>query len=221
MAQFQLSATTREVKGKQVSQLRREGLVPAVLYGRLTQNASLALPKREFDLVLRQAGMTQLVGLIIDGQGEARNILVRDVQRNILTGEPIHADLYEVVMTDVITTEIPIVLIGVSPAASHDAGVLIQGLNSVQVECLPGDLIPEIKVDISGLAEVHQSITVADLVLPAGIKVLAASDEMVVTISPMRAEEAEAVVEEAPAAVEPERVTKPKAEEEPETKAKS
>ena len=219
MAQYQLSATTREVKGKQVSQLRREGLVPAVLYGRLTEPESLSLSKRELDLVLRRAGMTQLIGLTIDGQGEARSVLVRDVQRNVLTGEPIHADLYEVVMTDVITTEIPIVLVGESPAAERELGILIQGLNSVQVECLPGDLVPEIQVDISGLVEAHQSITVADLVVPPGLTILAEPTETIVTIAPMRAEEAEEVEEEVAEVAEPERVTRPKPEEEAEGKS--
>lgn len=194
MEEIVLSATRRELTGKKVKQLRRAGLIPAVLYGRQTDSIPLTLPKRRLEEAIAAAGSTHLIKLYLD-EAEPKMALLRQVQRDTLSHEIIHADFYQVSMTETITTEVPIVLVGVSPAVDRGLGMLLQGMNSVEVECLPGDLISEITVDVSKLVELHQTITVADLQLGKGITILADPEEMVVTVTALREEEAEKVEE--------------------------
>ncbi len=197
MTELALNALERHIKGKRVKQLRQQDLIPAVIYGRHTLPTSVSIPRRELEQVLRQAGSTQLVRVYVGESSEPHNVLVRDSQRDAITGALLHADLYEVSMTEKITTEIPIVLVGKSPAVDMGLGILVHNLDSIEVECLPGDLIPEIAVDISGLAAVHDSITVADLKVSDKLTLLIDPDETLVTIAPLGREEVEEVVEEA------------------------
>lgn len=197
MAELTLNALQRQIMGKRVKQLRRQDLIPAVIYGRHTSPLSISIPRREIEQVLRQAGSTQLVKVYVGESAEPHNVLVRDSQRDAITGALLHADLYEVSMTEKITTEVPIVLVGKSPAVDMGLGILVRNLDSIEVECLPGDLIPEIVVDISSLAAVHDSITVADLKVSDRLTLLIDPDETLVTIAPLGREEVEEVVEEA------------------------
>lgn len=195
MDEIMLTAQHREVLGKKVRHLRKEGLIPVVLYGREIEPQPLQIPLREIESVLQQAESAPLVKLQVTGADAPVNILIRDVQRDILNGSLMHADLYQVVMSEEITAEVPIVLEGTAPAVTNLIGVLVQGLNSVQVQCLPADLIPEITVDISGLEELRDSILVSDLDLGEKISILAEPDDMIATITTMRAEEEEEVEE--------------------------
>lgn len=213
MEEIAINVTEREVTGKKVKQLRRQGLVPAVLYGRRVSPVSLTAPRRQLEQIVAQAGSTRLIKVYIGDAATPRNVLVRDVQRDSLSGALMHVDLYEVSMADKITTEIPIILLGKAPAVDMGIGILVRGLSSVQVQCLPGDLIPEITVDISGLTEVHKGITVADLKLGEALTLLTNTEEMIATIAPMGREEVEEVAE---VVVEPTLVKKEKAEEEAE-----
>jgi len=197
MAELALNALGRQITGKRVKQLRQQGLIPAVIYGRHISPISVSIPRRELEHILQQAGSTQLVKVYVGEGGEPHNVLVRDTQRDAITGALLHADLYEVSMTEKITTEIPIVLVGKSPAVDMELGILVRNLDSIEVECLPGDLVPEIVVDISGLAAVHDSITVADLKVSDKLTLLIDPDETLVTIAPLGREEVEEVVEEA------------------------
>ena len=122
MAEIYLTAEPRTITGKQVKQLRQQGQIPAVVYGRLTDPMSVSIESRPLSEALQKAGSTQLIMLQLEG--ETHNVLVRDVQRDVLTQEIIHADLYEVVMTDRITTEIPVVLVGVAPAVEDRKSVV-------------------------------------------------------------------------------------------------
>ncbi len=213
MEEIAITVSERELTGKKVKRLRRQGLVPAVLYGRRTAAMSLTVPKRQLEQVIAKAGGTRLITVYIGDAATPRNVLLRSIQRDSLSGALLHVDLYEVSMTDKITAEIPIILVGKAPAVDKGMGVLVHGLDSVQVQCLPGDLVPEIAVDISGLTEVHKSVAVGDLKLGEGLTLLTNPEEMIATIAPMGREEVEEVVEEA---VEPTLVKKEKVAEEEE-----
>jgi large subunit ribosomal protein L25 len=216
MEQIELNVMPRTVVGKQVGALRRSGLVPAVLYGHHTKPTHLQASDRELMRVLVKAGGSRLITLNVEGETEPRMALVREIQREPIKGHLLHVDFYAVSMTEEITVEVPIHFTGASPAEARNEGVLNYGSETVEIECLPGDLIDSIHVDLSQLVKVGDVITVGDLQVPGTIKILAEPDELVVRVSHIAAEE----VEEAPAAAveaaEPEVIKKGKAEEEEE-----
>jgi len=213
MQQIELTVQKREVLGKKVKSLRREGLIPGVLYGRETDPVSLQVEEKELNYVLAQAGEHRLIALKIGRAREPQMALTRDVQWDVITGRPVHVDFYAVVMTEKITTEVPLVFVGKAPAAERAEVILLQGLDEIEIECLPGDLIEAIEVDLSGLREIDQAIYVKDLRVPPTVDVLTDAEELIVKVDWAAPEE---VVEVAPVApVEVEVITKGKKEVEP------
>ena len=120
--------------------------------------------------------------------------LAREVQLDPITNALLHVDFYEVVMTEKITTEVPLVFIGQSPVVERREGVLVRGLDSVEVECLPSNLIESIEVNLEDLAEIDQAMLVGDLTVDADVEILTDKEEVVAQILPLR--EVEEVVEE-------------------------
>lgn len=214
MDQLVLEAEPRTIRGKQVRQLRREGLVPAVVYGKETAPAHVQIPVRPLELALSKAGESALIRLKIAGQDEPTTVLVREQQRNVLTQVITHVDFYAVVMTEKLTVHIPLTLVGQPPVLALGGGVLIQPLEEVEVECLPGDLVSHISVDVSVLKTFDDAIHVRDLVLPPGIEVLEDADEIVATCTPIAEEKAEELAAAPVEAGEVEVIKKGKKEEE-------
>lgn len=186
-----LTAEPRTTTGKRVKVLRSEGLVPAVVYGKSIAPVHIQVPERNLELALSEAGEASLVSLQIEGEDAARTVLVRDQQRDVLTHRIIHADFYEVVMTEKLRAHVPLVLDGRPSFLDEVDGVLLQMLEEVEVECLPGDLVPHITVDVSGLTSFDDAIYVKDLVPPPGIEVLADVDEMIAKVTPVAVPAAE------------------------------
>ncbi len=208
--QVELSAVRRTVLGKQVKQLRRQGWTPGVMYGHGYESVPLKFEMRELQRLLSETGGSQLVGIKIKGQAEPEMALVRDVQRDPIRQTILHVDFYRVKMTERLTTEIPLELIGESPIAALNEGILLQGISSIEVECLPGDLVDAIEVDLSELVELDQALYVRDLAIPSGIDVLTDTNEMIVRVVPIAEEEVfEAELEEVemPGAMEVEVIT--------------
>ncbi len=213
MAQNELEAQVRTITGKQVQSLRREGWIPAVLYGPSVQSRPLQLRAKESELVIRQAGTSHLVTLNIAGERPVQ-VVVRDLQRDVLTQKLIHLDLYQVEMTKTLTVEVPLVMVGESPVVKRGEGILLQGTQTVEIECLPGDLIDAVEVDLSVLTEIDQQITIRDLAVPSTIRILSSPDEMVVRVATLEAPAAEEEEEAMPSPAEPEVVRRRKVEEE-------
>ncbi len=196
METLNLKAEVRQVTGKDVKKLRREGLVPAVLYGRNVEAMQLQIDGKTLGKVLASGGSHGLISLQI-GDKRSQMALAREIQRDPISQSYLHVDFYAVNMDQKITAEIPIVLEGVSPAVKDQDGILTQNLTQLEVECLPGDLIPSINVDISKLVELNVAITVAELNVPSVFTVLTDPDTVVVrTEAPRSAEAFEAIVEE-------------------------
>ena len=216
MDTIELNVKPRSVIGKQVSALRRSGWVPAVLYSRRHQTAHLQANDRELMRVLVQAGSSRLITLKVEGQPEPQMALVREIQREPIKGHLLHVDFYGVSMTERIRVEVPIHTTGASPAVARNEGVLNYGTDTIEIECLPSDLIDSVQVDLSGLTKVGDVIHVSDLQVPGTIEVLTDPDELVVRVSHIAAEEVEEEVAEAAAAApaEPEVIKKGKVEEE-------
>ena len=221
MEKIELQAEPRTVIGKQVRRLRREGWVPAILYGPGVENRPLQIRAREAEEALERAGTSHLISLHIAGEKKPVQVLVRDYQRDVIHRNLLHLDLYQVQMTKVVTVDVPLVLVGESPAVERGEAVLIQARETLEIECLPSDLIDAIEVDLAQLTEPEQQITVADLAIPANIRVLADPDEPVVLTSPTWVPEEEEAEEEVAVEVEeaePELVRKRKEEAEEEEK---
>lgn len=204
MATRTLQATTRTVLGKQVKRLRREGLVPANIYGHNRQSEAVQIPQRELELVAREAGSSGMVELHVDGEQSVRNVLIRRLTYNAITRRPIHADLYHVRLDEPIVAEVPIHLTGEAPAVRDENGNVLPLLSHVRVRALPGDMPSMVMVDISGLLHVDDAIAVRDLRLPAGVEAVLDPDELVTKVNAPRVvveEVADEVVEvPAPAA---------------------
>jgi large subunit ribosomal protein L25 len=196
MERIELKAQTRTVFGKKTKRLRSSGIIPVVLYGPRTESLSLEVPERDLHHVLGRAGTNRLISLWLEDAAEPRMILARDVQRDAITHALLHADFYEVVMTEKITGEIPIVLVGESPAVAKKAGLLVRGLDSLEVHCLPEQLDESIEVDISVLQERDQAILVKDLTLGGDIDVLSNPEDVVVQVLAVREEVVEEILAE-------------------------
>ena len=220
MEQIELNVQPRTVVGKQVKALRRAGEIPAVLYSRHGEPVILQANNRELLRVLARAGGSRLVKLNIAGRKEAPVALVREVQREPIKGTLIHVDFFGVSMTEAIKVELPIRYEGVSPAVTRNEGVLIHAMDSIEIECLPGDLIDAIAIDVSVLDKVGDVIRVSDLKVPDTIKLLADLDATITRVSYLTGEEVEAPTTAEAVVAEPEVIKKGKAEEEGEEEAK-
>jgi len=195
MEQIELRAETRTVFGRRVGRLRKSGLIPATLYGPRIEPVSLQVSERELGRVLTQAGTNRLVSLWVDDGDKPRMTLARDVQLDPTSHSVLHVDLYQVVMTEKITADIPLTFVGEAPAVAKKAGLVMRSLDSLQVHCLPDHLGEIIEVDLRVLEDKDQSILVGDLYVSDDIEILTNPEEVVVIVLPLREVE-EPVVEE-------------------------
>jgi large subunit ribosomal protein L25 len=215
MEEVVLNANRRTLIGKQVKAMRREGKLPAVIYGHRIDPIAIALDMHEASRSLAGLAPSTLVTVNVDG--ETHRALVKEKQRNKISGMLLHIDFLAVSMTEKLRSQVFIEIVGISPAIKEFSGVLMTGMNEVEVECLPQDLPERITVDVSGLAEIGDGIYVRDLAVPEGVKILEEPESMVALITAQAAvEEEEEVAEEEVEAVEeePEVVERGKKEEE-------
>ncbi len=183
MERVEIMAMPRVLTGKKVKNLRREGLVPMVVYGR---TEPFNLKGVEFDVkrAIAQAS-GQLIVLDVDGEEQPRMVLARDVQRDFISGSLIHVDLYEVDMTEKVRVEVQLHLVGEPRLVVIGEAMLLQAMTSVEVECLPGDIVQSIEVDISRLVEMDDSLLVGDLPVPDTVEILTHADELVAKLNPV------------------------------------
>lgn len=204
MTDIELKATNRDVLGKKVRFLRRQGTTPVHLFGPGIESVALQCAAAELQSVLAQAGKTHLIRLRLDKEKRPRNVLVREVQRDIQSGGLLHVDLYQVRMAEKVKVEVPITLIGEAPALKSKSNMLTHGLSSMTIECLPDDIPSSIEVDLSSLIEAEQDIRVSDINLDEKIDVLDDLDQIIARISTRFVEKAEEIVEKMEEAVEEE-----------------
>ncbi len=212
MEALELKAEIREITGKRVKWLRWQGLVPAVLYGKDLDPTLLQIEAQAMYKVIREAGTHQLISLQV-GQEKPRMTLARDIQRDVIKHDYLHVDFYAVKMDQKVTAQVPLVFEGIAPATIDLGGILTHGLNEIEVECLPSDLIAAIKVNLEGLVDFHISISVTDLVVPSSITILSDPDSMVAKVEAPRLveeEEEEILEDEELIGAEPEVLTEAK-----------
>jgi large subunit ribosomal protein L25 len=212
MEKVVLHAINRNIKGKQVGALRREGKLPAVIYGRHITTTAILLDLRETTKALH--GLTSSSLITIDLEGQEFAALVREKQRNYIKGTYIHLDFQAVSLTEKIRASVNIEITGLSPAVKDYNGVIVTGLDKIEVECLPQYLPERIVVDISKLGKIGESIHVKDITVDENVKVLVDGDEMLVLVTAPKEEAGEAGAEPGVSAAEPEVIEKGKKEEE-------
>ena len=195
-----LKAFKRTVLGKKVKALRKEGLLPANMFGKGIKSLSVQLPLKDFQQVFNKVHETGLVDLEVEGENHP--ILIQNVQIHPITHLPLHADFFKVNLKEKVKAMIPLVSIGEPKAVTDKIGVLLQTLSEVEVEALPADLPEHIEVNVEGLKNLDESISVGDLKVPAGVEILAESHELVFRIGELVSEEAEELAAEEEAAAE-------------------
>jgi large subunit ribosomal protein L25 len=210
MEEIVLLANHRKVIGKQVKALRRENKLPAIVYGRNIEPLPIEMDLKETSRTLLKLSPSALV--VIDVDGERHYALVREKQRNPITGIIRHVDFQAVLLTDRVRADVNLVFVGTSPAVQNDYGILVTELEQLHIECLPTDLPDRIEVDISVLDEIGSSIIVKDLVLPQGVDVVNDLNDLVVVVTTPAAEEVLVTEEEAIEAEEPEVIERGKQE---------
>ena len=193
-----LAAAPRALVGKKVANLRRDGQLPAVVYGHGFGSENVTLDAHEFELLRRKAGQNALIDLSVDGK-KARPVLVHDVQVHPVNRRPLHVDLFLVRMTEEMTVEVPLVPIGTSNAVENLNGTLMHQLESVRVKALPDHLPQSIEYSIESLIDFDAVVKVSDLTIPGDVTLLTDSDEVVAKVlaSRLQAEAAELEAETA------------------------
>ena len=194
MDRIVLEANRREVIGKKVKALRREGKLPAIIYGQGKEPVPILLDLRESTKILRDVSRATI--LTVNVEGEEFTTLVRERQRGILTGHYEHIDFLSISMTETVRTQVNVFVTGTSPAEEEFGAIVMTGADSVDVEALPGDLPESLTVDVSSLVNIGDTITVDDLDLPKGVTILSDTTEMLAVITLPAAEITEEAEEE-------------------------
>lgn len=207
-----IEAEAREVTGKQVNQLRREGWIPGIIYGR-ADTRSVQMEQKALRRALRTVGTTHLADLSVGGK--VHTVLVREIQQHATRGDILHVDFLEVDMKAKLRAEAELVGVGEAVPEAEGLGVVTLMQREVEIECFPDDLIAQIEVDFGAIRTPDDVVHVRDLVAPKGVEILTDPDLVVARFEFAAAEEEEEVeAEEVDAADAVEVITKGKKEEE-------
>ncbi len=214
---IKIKAEKRSAFGKNASrQLRREGMVPAVLYGANESTISLTVMKKDIFMILRSETGENTI-FQVSFNSEVKNAMIKELQRNPVTDEILHADLIQIVMDKAIRVSVPVTAVGEAVGVKTEGGFVDFITREVEVECLPGNIPEHIELDISGL-HIRQSLKVADIKPAEGVKVVSSAETILVLIEAPSKEEEVAVAPEEEEVVaeakEPEVIKKEKPEEE-------
>lgn len=191
---MELSVQKREKLGRGVKALREQGFIPGELYGKGLENFHVSIPAKEFKKVLKQAGENTVVTVLL---GDKKfPVLINDVSYDSVTNDFRSVDLYRVRMDEKLKVGVPMEFIGLAPAVKEKNGVLVKALQELEVEALPMDLPHDIKVDISKIMEIGQSVYVKDLDIPNGVRVLVDGNTVVATVTAKVTEEEELAMQQ-------------------------
>lgn len=190
MNTFELKAVVRDEKKTNPEKLRKEGFLPAVLYGHKVTNLSLMVNAGEFEKVFRKAGESTIINLLTNDE-KKHPVLIHDIQYHYLTSKPIHIDFFEVSMSEKLKAKVALEFINEAPAVKTMGGVLVKVLNEVEVQCLPVDLPHSITVDLLPLVDFQSTIHVSNLKVSDKVQILTNHDEIIAKVQPPRDVEAE------------------------------
>lgn len=188
MKKIVLKVEERKTLGKKVKKLRKEGLLPANVYGKGVKSLSVQVADKEFEKTFKEAGETSLVELQVDGQ--VRPVLIHNVQYDPLSHKVLHADFYQVNLKEKVKTMVPLEFVGTPAAVTNKVGILLTPLAEIEVEALPADLPENIEVNVESLANIDEQITVGDIKTPAGVTVLSDAMQVAAKIGELITKEA-------------------------------
>jgi large subunit ribosomal protein L25 len=214
MEKIVLEATRRSIIGKQVNSLRRDGKIPAVMYGHNFEPTAITLDLHTTQIILGNVSSSHLITINLEGKEYAT--LIREKQRDFIKGTLRHIDFQVVSLKEKLRTSIHIELVGTSPAIRDFNGVVVNGLGQVEVEAFPQDLPDRITLDLSTLKEIGDGLFVKDIPLSNEVEILSDADEMIAIITAGAREEEEEVEETLSESSEPEVIERGKKEEDEE-----
>jgi large subunit ribosomal protein L25 len=190
---MELSVQPREIVGKKVRTLRKEGLIPAEIYGHGVKNVHISVPAKEFGKVFKDAGETTVITLHVGKEKHAA--MIHEVLRDRILGTIVHVDFHEVRMDEKIRAHVPVEFVGESPAVKEFAAVINKPIAEIEVEAFPQDIPHAFVVDLAVLDVIDKSIYVKDLVVPKGVTIHLDADMAIATATPPKAAEVVAAEE--------------------------
>ena len=187
---LELTLDAREAQGKANKRLRREGIVPGVVYGKGEGSTNVQVEAKTFETLYRAAGKTSVVKFRLPGASRATSGFIKSVQRHPLSGSAIHVDYYLVNLNVEMEVDVPLQFTGEAPAVEETGGTLLHNLSAIRVKALPNDIPHEVTVDVSVLKSLDVAIHVRDLSLNRDlIQVMTDGETLVATVVPPRVEE--------------------------------
>ncbi|MBI4062304.1 50S ribosomal protein L25 [Candidatus Gottesmanbacteria bacterium] len=194
MKKYTLTAQTRQILGRKVKQLRKRGEIPATVYGKNVKSVSISVSGDAFEKVYKQTGETGLIELTLGSH--VRPVLINSVQRHPVNRDILHVEFRHVDLKEKVKTNVPLALVGEAKAVTDKIGVLLTILDSVEVEALPTNLPENIKLDVSGLAQVNDEFKVKDLKAPTGVVIVDDGQLTLVKVGALVSREAEVLAAE-------------------------
>lgn len=188
MANTKLTATERKVLGRKVKFLRAEGQLPANVYGKKVKSVAVAVALGDFSKVFAEEGETGLIDLTVGK--EVKPVLISNVQKDPVSDMPIHVDFLQVDLNEKVGAQVPVELVGESPAEKQGLGTVVQITLELEVEALPANLPENFEIDVSILEKVDDAIAVKDIkVDPSKVEIKADPDQLVAKLEELREEE--------------------------------
>lgn len=189
MTKHTLKAQPRLVVGRHVSQLRRQGWVPANVFGKDAPSANVQIEEKPLLQFLQEAGESSLMYLQVAGDKADRPVMIAELRWNPVTERLQHVGLHQVNLKEKITTAVPVKLVGEAPAEQAKQGILVQLLDEVEIEALPADMPEAVEAHVAGLAAVNDAVYVKDIQVAAQLAVKSDPEAIVAKIEPLAAEE--------------------------------
>lgn len=189
MNKYVLKAEKREELGSKVSRLRKNGIIPATVFGKTIDSSSIKVSSTEFNKVYKQAGETSLIWLSINDESKERPTLVKGITSNPVSGKLNHIDFHQVNLKEKVTANVPVEIIGESQAIKDGLAVLDVHMDEIEVEALPTDIPEKIIFDISTLKEVSEHLSLSSITLPTGVTLLSDPESIVVALGEPQKEE--------------------------------
>jgi large subunit ribosomal protein L25 len=197
--QTELEISRREVMGKAVKRLRKEGIIPANIFGHNEASMAIQIDAGAFERLRRSHGSRSVLTLRMSGTKSTQTALIRHVQREPHTSKIIHVDFFRVSLSERIRVKVPLHFTGEAPAVKTENGVMLHLLDAIEIECVARDIPEYLEVDVSGLTEIDAILHASDVKLPANFTLITDPEEGIVKVAATRAEVAEEAAEAAAA----------------------
>ncbi len=198
--QLELEVSRREITGKAAKRLRKAGIIPANIFGHHEASQSVQIEQVAFERLRRSRAAKGIITLRIPGSKGVQTALIRHVQHDPRSGKVIHVDFFRVSMTERLNVKISLRFVGEAPAVKSENGVLLHLMDTLEVECMAGDIPEYLEVDITPLAEIDAILHAEDVKLPANFTLITDPKEGVAKVAATRAEKVEEAEEAAAAA---------------------